>query len=408
MFFAGEKVATMRVAIVDAEFAPRSGYEITEAEKKTRKVREGNRVWRNPKLIYRTDYPKPKPGPDEVLIKVKACGICGSDVHFLETDEEGYIIYPGLTRFPVVIGHEFSGVVEEVGSNVQWVKPGDMVTSEEMLWCGECNACRSAYVNHCYLLNDPANMTYGELGFTHDGAMAEYVVVKERYIWKINSLLNRYSSEEKAFEAGSLVEPTSVAYHAMFVRAGGFKPGSYVVIWGAGPIGLAAISLAKAAGAGKIISFEISPVRKELALKVGADYVFDPVELSKQGIEPWEKIMDVTGGEGADMHVEAAGAPSATLPQMQKSLAIGAKIAWIGRAPKAVPIYLEIFQVRRSQLFGSQGHSGWRTFGNVIRLMAAGRIDMTKIITSRFKLDEVEKAFERAHKRIDGKITIKP
>ena len=397
----------MKAAVVYAEFSPRPGYELTEAEKKTRKVREGNKVWKNPTLKLE-EKPIPEPKPDEVLIRVKACGICGSDIHFIETDEDGYMIYPGLTRFPVAIGHEFSGVVEKVGSSVKWLKPGDAVTAEEMWWCGQCDACRAGYVNHCYLLNDPADLEFGELGFTHDGAMAEYVVVKEKYIWRIDSLFERYKSEEKAFEAGSLVEPTSVAYHAMFNRAGGFKPGSYVVIWGAGPIGLAAISLAKAAGAGKIISFEISPVRIELAKKVGADYVFNPVELSKSGVEPWEKILDVTGGDGADMHVEAAGAPQHTLPQMQRSLAIGGKIAWIGRAPKEVPIYLEIFQVRRAQIFGSQGHSGWRTFGNVIRLMAAGRIDMTQIITSRFKLDEVEKAFERAHKRIDGKITIKP
>ncbi len=399
---------SMRAAVVEAEFAPKPGYKITEAEKKTRKVREGSFVWRNPRLVLKTDYPKPKPGPGEVLIRVKACGICGSDIHFVETDEEGYILYPGLTKFPVVIGHEFSGIVEEVGPGVRWIKPGDAVTSEEMLWCGECTPCRMGYVNHCILLNDPANMEYGELGFTHDGAMADYVVVKEKYIWKITPLFERYRSEEKAFEAGSLVEPTSVSYHAIFTRAGGFKPGAYVVVWGAGPIGLAAIGLCKAAGAGLIISFEPSPQRRELAKKMGADYTFDPYELKKQGIEPWEKIIDVTGGEGADLHVEAAGAPTATLPQMQKSLAIGGKIAWIGRAPKEVPIYLEIFQVRRSQLFGSQGHSGWGNFRNVIRLMAAGRIDMTQIITSRFKLDEVEKAFERAHKRIDGKITIKP
>lgn len=400
-------MAKMKAAVLYADFDPRPGYELTPDEKRTRKVREGNKVWRNPKLkLEERDVPGPK--PDEVLIRVKACGICGSDIHFLETDEDGYIIYPGLTRFPCIIGHEFSGVVEKVGSAVKWIKPGDAVTSEEMFWCGKCDACRSGYLNHCFLLNDPADLEFGELGFTHDGAMAEYVVVKEKYVWKIDSLFQRYRSEEKAFEAGSLVEPTSVAYHAMFNRAGGFKPGSYVVVWGAGPIGLAAISLAKAAGAGKIISFEISDVRMELAKSVGADYVFNPVELSKKGVEPWEKIMEVTDGKGADMHVEAAGAPQHTLPQMLKSLAIGAKIAWIGRAPKEVPIYIEVLQVRRAQLFGSQGHSGWRTFGNVIRLMAAGRIDMTKIITSRFSLDDVEKAFERAHKRIDGKITIKP
>lgn len=401
-------MTTMRAALVYADFAPRQGYKITPDELRTHKVREGNKVWRNPKLVLRTDYPVPEPKPDEILIKVKAVGICGSDIHFLETDEDGYIIYPGLTRFPVVIGHEFSGIVEKVGANVRSIKPGDMVTSEEMFWCGECDACRGIDFNHCTRLNDPADLEFGELGFTHDGAMADYVVVKAKYAWKINSLLEKYGSEDKAFEAGSLVEPTSVAYHAMFTRAGGFKPGSYVVVWGAGPIGLAATALAKAAGAGKIIVFEVSPVRRELAKKVGADYTLNPVELQKNGVEPWEKIMEITDGQGADFHVEAAGSPQNTLPQIQKSFAIDGKVAWIGRAPKEVPIYIEVFQVRRGQLFGSQGHSGFRNFGNVIRLMAAGRIDMTQIITSRFKLDEVHKAFERAHQRIDGKITLKP
>ncbi|UNQ72904.1 scyllo-inosose 3-dehydrogenase [Infirmifilum sp. NZ] len=403
-----EDMTTMRAALVYADFSPRPGYKITPDELRTHKVREGNKVWKNPKLVLRTDYPVPEPKPDEILIRVKAVGICGSDIHFLETDEEGYIIYPGLTKFPVVIGHEFSGVVEKVGANVRDLKPGDMVTSEEMFWCGECDACRGIDFNHCVRLNDPADLEFGELGFTHDGAMADYVVVKAKYAWKINSLLERYGSEDKAFEAGSLVEPTSVAYHAMFTRAGGFKPGSYVVVWGAGPIGLAAIALAKAAGAGKIISFEVSPVRRELAKKVGADYVFNPVDLEKNGVQPWEKILEITDGQGADFHVEAAGSPQHTLPQIQRSIAIDGKITWIGRAPKEVPIYIEVFQVRRGQLFGSQGHSGFRNFGNVIRLMAAGRIDMTQIITSRFKLDEVHKAFERAHQRIDGKITLKP
>jgi len=402
-----EEHKKMLSLVLYANFEPRPGYRLTEAEKKTYKIREGNKVWRNPRLSLE-ERVVPKPKGKQVLIRVRAVGICGSDLHFVETDKDGYMLYPGLVKTPVVIGHEFSGIVEEVGPQVQMVKPGDMVTSEEMLWCGECTVCRTLDVNHCTRLNDPADLEYGELGFTHDGAMSEYVLIPhEKYLWKIDIIAERYG-EEKAFEAGSLVEPTSVAYHAIFTRAGGFKPGEYVVVWGAGPIGLASIALAKAAGAGMVIAFEVSPIRKELAQKVGADYVFDPIELKNKGIEPWEKIMDVTGGEGAHLHVEAAGAPEHTLPQMLKSLAPGAKITWIGRAPQEVPIYLEVLQVRRAQIFGSQGHSGWGNFRNVIRLMAAGKIDMTQIITSRFKLSEALKAFERGHQRIDGKITIKP
>ncbi len=391
-----------------ADFEPRPGYRVTEAEMKTRKVREGNKVWKNPRIEL-VEKEVPRPRGKQVLLRVKAVGICGSDLHMVETDKDGYMIYPGLVKTPVVLGHELSGVVEEVGPQVRNVRPGDMVTSEEMFWCGECDACRVNYFNHCVRLNDSSDLEYGELGFTHDGGMADYVLIPhEKYLWRIDSLLNQYKSEDGAFEAGSLVEPTSVAYHAMFNRAGGFKPGGYVVVWGAGPIGLAAIGLAKAAGAGLVITFEVSPVRIELARRMGADYVFNPVELAKAGVEPWEKILDVTGGEGADMHVEAAGAPDKTLPQMLKSLAIGAKITWIGRAPDLTPIYLEVLQVRRAQIYGSQGHSGWGNFKNVIRLMAAGKIDMTRIITARFPLEEALKAFERGHKRMDGKITLKP
>ncbi|NPA96376.1 MAG: alcohol dehydrogenase catalytic domain-containing protein [Crenarchaeota archaeon] len=397
----------MLALLLEADFDPKPEYSVSDDERRTRKVKDGNKVWRNPRIkLIEKEVPRPREG--EVLIRVRACGICGSDVHMVETDSSGYMIYPGLTRLPVVIGHEFAGVVEDVGPGVKNVRPGDLVTSEEMLWCGVCDSCRVGYVNHCTRLNDPSDLEFGELGFTHDGAMAEYVLVHERYVWKINSLVERYGSDERAIEAGSLVEPTSVAYHAMFNRGGGFKPGAYVVVWGAGPIGLAAIQLAKAAGASKVISFEISPVRKELAKNVGADYVFDPLELRRKGVEPWEKILEVTGGAGADMHVEAAGAPAETFPQMQKSIAIGGKVVWIGRAPQEVAIYFEVFQIRRAQVFGSQGHSGWGTFRNVIRLMASGRIDMTRIITSRFRLTEALKAFDRARERIDGKITIKP
>ena len=398
----------MQALVLYAEFSPKPGYRVSEWEKRTRKIREGNKVWRNPRLVLE-ERPVPKPRGRQVLLRVKAVGICGSDLHFVETDDEGYMIYPGLVKTPVVIGHELSGVVEAVGESVTSVRPGDMVTTEEMLWCGECDACRIGYLNHCVRLNDPRDLEYGELGFTHDGGMAEYVLIPhEKYLWKINSLVDTYGSEEAAFEAGSLVEPTSVSYHAMFNRAGGFKPGGVVVVWGSGPIGAAAIGLAKAAGASMVIAFDPSEVRRELARRMGADHVYDPTELPRKGVEPWEKIMELTGGEGADMHVEAAGAPRHTMPQILRSLAIGGKVVWIGRAPEETPVYLEVLQVRRAQIYGSQGHSGWGNFKNVIRLMASGKIDMRRIITARFKLSEALKAFERAHKRIDGKITIKP
>jgi hypothetical protein len=193
----------------------------------------------------------------------------------------------------------------------------------------------------------------------------------------------------------------------MFSRAGGFKPGGYVTVFGTGPIGFAAIALARAAGAGRIIAFEVSPVRQELAKKVGADYVFNPVELGKQGTKPRDVIKELTKGEGADMHVECAGAPPLTIPEMEETLAFGGKIVMIGRASERVPMYLEHFQTHAGQVFGAQGHSGYGNFPYVIRLMAAKRIDMTQIITSRFPLAQGVAAVEKASKRMDGKVMVR-
>ena len=383
----------MKGLVLDATWDPRPDYSLSEWERATGKAITGSSVWRHPKLEVR-EVEDPKPQPDQVLLKVKACGVCGSDIHFYETDADGYILYPGLTKFPTILGHEFSGQVVEVGSAVQDLQPGDMVTAEEMIWCGYCTPCRNGFPNHC------ANLE--EIGFTIPGAFAEYIAIGAKYCWKIDAIAERFGDEEKAYEAGALTEPTAVSYNAIFERAGGFRPGAYVTVFGTGPIGLAAVALARTAGAGMIIAFEISPQRLELARKVGADHAFNP-----RDVVPHEVIMDLTHGEGADMHVEAAGAPEKTVPEMEKSLAVNGKIVQIGRAAQRVPMYLEAFQVRRSQVFGSQGHSGHGNFPSVIRMVASGRLDLTPIITSRYDLGGAVDAIVKSGDRTDGKIMVR-
>ncbi len=383
----------MKALVLSATWEPKPGYVVSDFEKKTGKAVTGNSVWRYPKLEV-TEVAKPVPAPDQVLLKVKACGICGSDIHFYETDQDGYVMYPGLTKFPCITGHEFSGQVVEVGSAVSDFQVGDMVTAEEMIWCGYCRPCRDGFPNQCLNLE--------EIGFTIPGAFAEYIAVGAKYCWKLNAIMDLYHDENKVYEAGALVEPTCVAYNGIFECAGGFKPGGYVAVYGAGPIGLAAIALSKAAGAAKIIAFEVSPQRRQLALTVGADFAFDPREVSAG-----EKVLALTNGEGADMSVEAAGAPLKTIPEMEKSLAIAGKVVQIGRAAERVPIYLEHFQTHKAKIAGAQGHSGYGTFPNVIRLMAGGRIDMTKIITARYDLAGVVQAIKQSGERRDGKIIVK-
>jgi threonine dehydrogenase-like Zn-dependent dehydrogenase len=384
----------MKGLVLDAVWEPRADYEVSDWEKETGKAVTGNSIWRNPELGVR-DWEDPKPGPNDVLLAVQACGVCGSDMHFYETDDDDYILYPGLTKFPTILGHEFSAKVVELGKDVTTLEVGDMVTVEEMIWCGRCTPCRNGYPNHC------ANLE--EIGFTIPGAFANYIAIDEKFCWKIDSIAERLGDEKMAYEVGAMTEPSCVAYNAMFTRAGGFKPGHYVSVFGAGPIGLAAIGLAKAAGAGLIVAFEVSPQRLELAKKVGAEYAYDPREVT-----PGEVMMELSKGEGFDFHVEAAGAPELVVPEMEKALAINSKMVQIGRAAQRVPMYLESFQVRRAQAFGAQGHSGHENFPNVIRLVASGRLDLSPIVTARYGLEHTVEAIKKSIERADGKIMVLP
>ena len=207
----------MKGMVLDAKWEPKPDYKVSEWEKKTGKAITGNAIWHNPTLEVK-EWPDPKPGPKEVLLQIQACGVCGSDMHFYETDKDNYILYPGLTKFPTILGHEFSGKVKEVGKEVTQLKVGDMVTVEEMIWCGRCTPCRNGYPNHCTNLE--------EIGFTIPGAFANYIAVDEKFCWKIDAIAERFGSEEMAYAVGALTEPSCVAYNAMFTRAGGFKPGT--------------------------------------------------------------------------------------------------------------------------------------------------------------------------------------
>ena len=309
----------------------------------------------------------------------------------------GRLAMAGLALMILGIGACSTSTTTEVemGQEVELLKIGDMVTVEEMIWCGRCIPCRNGYPNHCTNLE--------ELGFTIPGAFANYIAVDEKFCWPITAIAERFGDEAKAYEVGAMSEPASVAYNGMFERAGGFKPGHYVSVFGAGPIGLAAIGLARAAGAGLIAAFEISEVRRQLAAEMGADFVYDPRE-----VDAGQVLLDLSKGQGFDFHVEAAGVPHLVIPEMEKALAINSKVVQIGRAALKVPMYLEAFQVRRAQIYGAQGHSGHEVFQNVIRLVGAGHLDMSPIVTAHYELDATVEAIVKSIDRTDGKIMVKP
>lgn len=383
----------MRALQLSADWQPKSDYQLSEEETRTQKVKSGSSVWRNPRLEL-TTLPDIEIKPDEVLLEVAAVGICGSDMHMVEADTEGYILYPGLTKFPNTLGHEFSGRIVETGSEVRGLRVGDLVTAEEVNWCGLCDACRRGLVNHCTQME--------EIGFTTPGAMATYIAVKAKYCWNLEELAERLGDASEALILGAMVEPTGVSYHAMFNRLSTWKPGNYAAVFGAGPIGLTAIALAKAAGASQIIAFDVSENRLETAKALGATTALTPPESVN------EVLLELTRGHGVDFVVEAAGAPAHTLAPLTSGLAVGATVAHIGRSERPTSLSLEHYQVRGVQLAGSLGHAGHGTFPNIIRLMASGRLDLRPMVTARLPLTEGKAAFKRLESREDAKIMLLP
>jgi threonine dehydrogenase-like Zn-dependent dehydrogenase len=373
----------MKTIRLTAEWSPKRGFVPGAKDIEGKLTYLGSRVWRNPRVTVE-DRPTPQIEDDEVLVEVKACGICGSDVHMAQADSNGYIFYPGLTAFPVTLGHEFAGVVVEAGKSAidkrtnKRFRKGDPVCAEEMFWCGRCRPCADGYPNHCEALE--------ELGFTCDGAFAGHVRLKAKYCWSLEPLREHYS-EKDLFVAGSLVEPTSVAYNAVIERGGGIRPGDNVAILGGGPIGLAAAAILRRAGAAHVVLSEPSDSRAELAREMGATATINPLHESFS-----DKLLEITDGLGANLYLEATGLPEIVWPAIEDSIwrgrALNATVVIVARADAKIPVTGEVFQVRRAQIVGAQGHSGHGTFPRVISAMATG-MDMTRMVTKKIRLEEV-------------------
>ncbi|UCF63850.1 MAG: alcohol dehydrogenase catalytic domain-containing protein [bacterium] len=393
----------MKTVSLFAEWDPKPDFRLGAKDIEGKLTYLGSKVWRNPRIEI-VEKEVPVPGPTEVLIEVKACGICGSDVHMMQTDKNGYIYYPGLTAFPCTLGHEFSGRVAEAGKkalNKRTGKPfetGEAVCSEEMMWCSYCRPCADGYPNHCENLQ--------EIGFSIDGADASYIKVDARYLWSLEGLRNAYG-EEKMYLLGSLVEPTSVAYNAVIERGGGIRAGDSVVIMGSGPVGIAACSVLRRSGATNVIISEPSEKRRIVALSMGATHAINPHE-----VNPAEAVLEITKGEGAKIILEATGLPSVVWGDIEKIIwegkTINSTVVIVARADDRIPMNGEVFQVRRANVVGAQGHSGHGTFPRVISSMAHG-MDVTPMITKKIKLDQVAENIKLLQKDLNEvKITTIP
>jgi threonine dehydrogenase-like Zn-dependent dehydrogenase len=332
------------------------------------------------------EVPSPVPSADELLIRVRYCGLCGSDYHLASGE------YPGLAALPVTIGHEFSGVVAGHGKGssrfiLESFPVGTPVTAEEMQWCGSCGACRAGHVNHCENLE--------ELGFTVDGAHSELVRVPAKYCWSLAGLRDRVG-EDAAFRLGALVEPYSVSFRALFQGAhrGAWAPGGRVLVIGCGPIGLAACDLALASGALDVACVETDPARRALAAKIGVSPSLAPTELSA-----------LTGA--FDWIVDAAGATSLAMELARERLAVGGTLCLLARTEESAPLLPETLITKNARIVGSQGHSGEGTFGRVIALMGGRRLRALDLVEEVISLEEAA-ARLASQKKCGGKTFVRP
>ncbi len=331
-----------------------------------------------------------------MVIDVSVCGICGSDTHCIETDSDDYVIFSGPATFPCTLGHEFAGTVAAVGRSVSRVRPGELVTSEGMLYCGDCPPCRAGHVNQC------ARMAM--LGFSHPGAFAEYAMVPEKHCFNVESIAETEGSAEAAAQLASLLEPLGCAQNGLFVVGPGVKPGDHVAVFGCGPIGLGAIALAGAAGAATITAFDQTAGRVALASRMGATQSFNVSRMSNA--EQVSLLREATRGWGADVVVEAAGAALHTMPVIESALAPGATVVYLGRTGERAPVMLDVLVSKAARIVGARGHAGYGIFPHIIELIASGTLDLKPMITTTSPLKDYARAFEQSKTREDGKILL--
>jgi threonine dehydrogenase-like Zn-dependent dehydrogenase len=382
----------MKALVLDGEWDPQEGYDLSPTERETHRSMNAAKTWRHPELAVE-ERERPEPADDEILVRTRYVGVCGSDISMAAAGDDGYMHYSAYASLPNVVGHEFAGEVVETGDDARIFSPGDLVTAEVTDYCCRCGMCRQGFHGHCE--------NFEQLGFTVPGAAAEYVAVPEKIAWSVDPLREAYDDTDDLLRAAATVEPSTITYYGMFGRADGVWPGDYYAFHGMGPIGLTGMNVARAAGAGRVIGFEPSEPRREIARDLGFEHVYDPIEEDPRAV-----IERVTGGEGVDVHVETSGAVRQTYPVIEDTLAERANVVHISNAGTSSEVDTRKYQGNAAQLYGSEGHTGQQIFPRVIRLMAAGQLDNLPLITSTYGITEGVEAVERAAERVDGKVLI--
>jgi threonine 3-dehydrogenase len=319
----------------------------------------------------------PKPGAREVLIRVKAGAICGSDVHIYEWDPWAQSVVPGL---PQILGHEFAGEIVEVGKEVRHLKAGDHVAGETHIPCDNCYFCLTGLRHICL------NMKV--YGVHSQGIFSEFTTIPEPCAVKV--------PKDIPFSAAAVMEPCGVAVHGL---SKGIVSGKKLAIFGCGPIGLFAVQAAAAYGASRIYAVDISETRLKSAKSFGATKVF------QSGKDPLDKIiLDETQGIGVDMVLEVSGSQQA-YDQGFRILRKAGTFVIIGVAAK--PIQLEIptnIMYKEAKVFGITGREMYETWYQVTELVQSGKVDLEKVVSHKLPPEKFEEGFKIAKEAQHGKV----
>jgi len=327
------------------------------------------------------EVPKPTPGHGQAVVEVKAAGVCGSDIHFFRGRYDAYL------NPPVILGHEFSGTIAELGEGVDGLQVGSRVTVEtHAKVCGRCIFCNTGQYNLC--------MNRVAFGYGTNGAFTSYVAAPSNRIHEL--------PENISFDEGALTEPVAVVHHATVDRTP-LVPGCSVVILGPGPIGLLVLQMVKRMGAGFTAVTGLAPDRRrlELAEKLGADLTIDV-----GNEDAVVKVRKVTREYGADVVFETSG----SAPAMRQAIQMvrnGGQITRIGHGAGEMRVDLDPITVRQITMQGTFSHT-WGNWEGALQAVSSGEVSVKDLITHRFPISEWKRSFELMERQESVKIILYP
>jgi threonine 3-dehydrogenase len=321
-----------------------------------------------------TDVPEPRIRDDEVLIRVRRAGVCGTDVHIHEWDDWAR----GRCRPPFVVGHEFAGDVVQVGQLVTDVREGDRVTAEGHIVDGRCPLCRTGNAHVC-----PHTKI---IGVDRDGCFAEYIAMPATNVWHLDDAIS--------YDVGGIHDPMGNAFHTALTAT---IPGSTVLVTGCGPIGLFAVGICKAAGASRIVASDPNPRRLELARCMGAHDAVRPEAAA-------EAVRAATDGLGVDVVLEMSGVPPA-VHQAFALVRVGGRVQMLGipARPMEVDFATEVI-FKGITVYGVTGRRMYDTWIQMRQFLRSGQFDPTPVITHRFPLEEAAAAIAAIKSGEAGKV----